>query len=154
MIRQRLIVEDEHFPSFKKTSEIKFLWIVGPLTIKSKSTLPMNEIMLIEMGFLVEAAVNYDPHHVISNRRHTNKNKPFDHSEVAGLSEAKNWMDYPKDINNGENMQEDSLSYSIGSSSPQQDISSILVASTHVTPLAIFSKKSESEISLRIQGYR
>ena len=36
LIRKMLIVEDEHFLSFKKTSEIKYPWIVGPLTIKSK----------------------------------------------------------------------------------------------------------------------
>ena len=61
----------------------------------------MIDIMLREMRFLVEAAINYDPHHIISNRRQANKNKPFEHFEVSGLSEAANWMDYPKDINNG-----------------------------------------------------
>ena len=50
-------------------------------------------------------------------------------------------MDYPKDINNGEDMQEDSLSSALGSSPPQQDISSIVAAAIHVTPLASFSKK-------------
>ena len=64
----------------------------------------MIESMLREMGFLVEATVNYDPHHVISDRIQANKNKPFEHSEVVGLSEV-DCMDYPKDINNGENMQ-------------------------------------------------
>ena len=71
------------------------------------------------MRFLVEAVINYDPHHVISNRRQENKNKPFEHYEVAELSEATNWMDYPKDVNNGEDMQEDSLSFAPGSSPPQ-----------------------------------
>ena len=54
----------------------------------------------------MEVGVNYDPHHVISDRRQENKNKPFEHSEVEGLFEATNWMDYPKDINNGEDMKE------------------------------------------------
>ena len=64
----------------------------------------MIESMLREMGFSVEVVVNYIPNHVISNRRQANKNKPFEHSEVAGLCEEKNWMDYPKVINNGEDM--------------------------------------------------
>ena len=79
LIRQRLIVEDENFLSYKKTSEIKFPWTVGPLGIKGKSALPIIEIMLREMGFPVEVVVNYDPHHVILNRRQANKNKPFEH---------------------------------------------------------------------------
>ena len=107
LIRQRLIVEDEHFLSYKKHSKIKFLWTVGPLTIKSKSSLSVIENMLREMGFSMEAAVNYDPDHVILDRRQANKNKPFEHSEVAGLSEVTNWIDYPKDISNGEDIQED-----------------------------------------------
>ena len=67
-----------------------------------------------------------------------NKNKPFQHYEVEGLSEAANWMHYRKDINNGKNMQEYSLSSAPGISSPQQDLSSIVVATTHITPLASF----------------
>ena len=138
LIGQRLIVEDEHSLSFKNTSKIKFPWIVGPFGIKSKSTLPIIEIMLREMGFLVEFVVNYGHHNVISNRRQANKNKPFEHSEVARLSEAPNWMDYSKYINNGENMQEVSLSSVSGSTSPKHDISSIVAAATHITPLASF----------------
>ena len=118
LIRQRLIVEDEHFSSFKRTSEIKFPWTVGPFVVKRKSTLQMIESMLREMGFSVEVAVNYDPHHVISNRRQANKNKPFEHSEVEGLSEVANWMDYPRGVNDGENMQGDSLSSAPGMFSP------------------------------------
>ena len=93
------------------------------------------------MRFLVEAAINYDHHHVISNRIHANKNKPFEHSEVVGLSEVENWMDYPKDIKNGKNMQKISLSSALGSISPQLDLSSIIVAATQITQLASFSRK-------------
>ena len=35
-IRQKLIVENEHFISFKKASEIKFPWVVGPFIIEIK----------------------------------------------------------------------------------------------------------------------
>ena len=48
----------------------------------------MIEIMLREMVFSMEAAINYDRKHIISNRRQENKNKPFEHSEAAGLSEV------------------------------------------------------------------
>ena len=42
------------------------------------------------MRFQAEAAINYDPHHIISIMRQVNKNNPFEHFEVAGLSEAAN----------------------------------------------------------------
>ena len=77
LIRQRLIVEDEHFMSYKKPSGIKFPLTVGPLTIKSKAALSTIESMLREMGFSMEASVDYDPHHIILVRIHANKNKPF-----------------------------------------------------------------------------
>ena len=60
----------------------------------------MIESMLREMIFSVESAINYDPPHVISNRRQVNKNKPFEHYEVAGLSEVSKWLDYHKDMKN------------------------------------------------------
>ena len=98
----------------------------------------MIEIMLREIVFSMESSVNYDPHHIISDRRQANKKKPFEHSEVAGLSEATNWIEYPKNSSNGEDMQEDSLSPAPGGSPPQQYISSIVAAATHITPLASF----------------
>ena len=96
----------------------------------------------------MESLVNYDPHLIISDRRQANKNKPYGHSQVARLYEPANWIDYPKDINNGEDMQEDSLSPALGGSPPQQYLSSIVAASTHITPLVIFSKKVNKRDSL------
>ena len=50
-------------------------------------------------------------------------------------------MDWPKDINNGENMQEYLLSSAPVSSSPQQYLSSNVSTATHITSLASFSEK-------------
>ena len=41
LIRQKLIVANEHFINFRKASEIKFPWVVGPFIIKNKSAIPM-----------------------------------------------------------------------------------------------------------------
>ena len=51
VIRQRLIVETEHFLNFKKPSEIKFPWAVGPFIIKNKVSLLNIESLMKEMGF-------------------------------------------------------------------------------------------------------
>ena len=77
LIRHKLIVETEHFLNFKKSSEIRFPWVVGAFIIKNIASLSMIERFLREMGFLIEDAMNYDLHHIISIRRHVNKNKPF-----------------------------------------------------------------------------
>ena len=68
-IRYKIIVENEHFIIFKKASEIKFSWLVGPFIIKRKVSLPVIESMLLEMNLKKAFALNYDPHHVILQRR-------------------------------------------------------------------------------------
>ena len=68
LIRKKLIVETKHFLNFKNYTEIRYPWAVGPFIIKNKDALPMIESLLKEMVFLTKAAINYAPHHVISNR--------------------------------------------------------------------------------------
>ena len=43
IIRQNLIVENEHFINLKKSLEIKFPWVVGPFIIKRKASLLVVE---------------------------------------------------------------------------------------------------------------
>ena len=93
-IRHKLIVENEHFISFKKSSEIMSPWVVGPFIIKSKVSLPIVESLLQEMNFNKSIVVNYDAHHVISQRRQLDKKKAFEHQVVEGLAERDNWMEY------------------------------------------------------------
>ena len=45
-IRHKLIMENEHFLSFRKASEIKFTLKVGPFIIKNKFSLLVVEILL------------------------------------------------------------------------------------------------------------
>ena len=103
-------MENEHFLNFKKPSEIRFPWVVGPFIIKNKASLPMIERLLREMGFPNEAAINYDPRHIISIKRQVNEDKPFEHYEVAGIPETANWLDYPHENQRYVDMQEDSTS--------------------------------------------
>ena len=42
------------------------------------------------MDFQNEQRINYDPHHLISQRKQSNKNKPFDHQVVEGLDKIAN----------------------------------------------------------------
>ena len=91
IIRQGFVAEDEHFLSSMKHVDIKFPWKVGPFTVKNKLSFPKVEFFLKEKCFDMEAAIDYDPHHIISSRRQANKRKPFKHVEVVGLAERENW---------------------------------------------------------------
>ena len=102
LIRKKFIVQNDQFINFKKSSEIKFPCVVFPFIIKSKVTFPVVDNLLKEMRFQTVVDVNYDPHHVISIRIQVNKNKPFEHQEVASLVESSNWMDYPQETWNEE----------------------------------------------------
>ena len=46
------------------------------------------------MDFQKEQRVNYDPHHIISQRKQLNKNKPFDHRTVEGLDKIANLANF------------------------------------------------------------
>ena len=61
-IRHKLIVENEHFITFRKVCEIKFHLKVGQFIIKNKISLPMIEGLLQDMNFMKATKVNYDPH--------------------------------------------------------------------------------------------
>ena len=64
----------------------------------------MIEIFLREKWFAMEAAINCDPHHIISNTRQANRNNPFEHAEVEGFVEKANWMKYPREDDYDEDM--------------------------------------------------
>ena len=68
-IWQKLIVENEPFINFRKASEIKFPLKVGPFIIKRKAYLIVIEGLLQDTNFMKATKINYDPHHIISQRR-------------------------------------------------------------------------------------
>ena len=74
LIRLKLIVENDHFINFRKAYEIKFPLKNGPFIIKNKAALPVVEGLLQKMNFKKDILVNYEPHHIISQRRQLNKN--------------------------------------------------------------------------------
>ena len=93
-MRQRLYAEEEHFGAFKKSSNVIFPLKVGPFILKNKSALLVIEKLLEVMDFQKEQKVNYDPHHIISQRKQLNKNKPFDHQTIEGLDKIENLANF------------------------------------------------------------
>ena len=78
-IRKMMPIEIECFLKYKKSTNIKYHWVVGPFTIKSKGSFPMVECLLRELVFETEPAINYDPRQVISNKRKSQRINPFKH---------------------------------------------------------------------------
>ena len=72
-MRQRLYAKEEHFRAFKKSSNVKFPLKVGPFIFKNKSAMLVIEKLLQVMDFQKEEKVNYDPHHIISQRKQLKK---------------------------------------------------------------------------------
>ena len=89
----------------------------------------------------MEATIIYDPHHIISDRRQTNRNNPFKHDEVERLVEKENWMEYPGETSCDEDMPKNSTSSTPTGNSPQQDLSSIIATTTQITHLDSVSEK-------------
>ena len=52
------------------------------------------EKLLEVMDFQKEQKVNYDLHHIISQRKQLNKNKPFDHQTIEGLDKIANLANF------------------------------------------------------------
>ena len=96
---------------FKKSTNVKYPWVVGPFTLKSKKDFPSIKNLLNEMGFPTDPVVDYDSHQVISNRRKVVKRNPFNHVEVVGLEDVANWDDYPKETPKDTNLHKDSGSF-------------------------------------------
>lgn len=72
--RQRLHFETEHFIDYKKASNIKFHYNIGPFVIKTRLALPIIEKLLKAMNFREVDKTIYDPKQVISQGRPKNKN--------------------------------------------------------------------------------
>ena len=97
-MRKRLCVGEEHFGAFKKYSNVKFPLKVGSFIFKNKISLLVIEMLLEVMDLQKEQKINYDPHHIISQRKQLDKNKPFDHQIVEGLDKIANLANFEENI--------------------------------------------------------
>ena len=102
----------------------------------------MIERLLKEMGFFTKPAVNYDPHHVISNIIKSLKRKPFEHKEIVGLADVGNWSDYPKETPKDTDVQEDSNYYVREIYSLLPNISKLILAAENITSLSRQSERT------------
>ena len=83
---KRLCLEEEHFGIFKKYSDVKFPFKIGPFIFKNKAALNIVEKLLEAMEFHKMERINYDPRQIISQIRQQNKKRP------SNINQWKAWM--------------------------------------------------------------
>ena len=142
LIRQRLIVEEEHFLNFKKSSNLIFPWEVRPYTVRSRAALPLVTNLLIGMEFSLGQAVNYDPHQIISKRRKAHKCRPFEHTEIPELREAANWDDFPNPASMDTSIEQSTGSQLPGINSSQREVAKVVSIAGGVSSLVSYSASS------------
>jgi len=68
-MRHKLKEDIEHFTSHKKSSWIKYPITIGYFILKREVTFPIIEEVLKQFKFQEEYSLDYDPDHVILERR-------------------------------------------------------------------------------------
>ena len=76
-IRQRLLSNQEHFVKFSKATTINPFYKIGPFTLKSKFAVSIVEGLPRAMDSRKGQKANYDPHHVVSEKRKHNISAPY-----------------------------------------------------------------------------
>lgn len=88
--RQRISTEELHFIRAHKTSNLNFLFTLGPFTFKSKSCVAILESYLCQFQFLLAPKIRYDPVDVISKRKTRKTTEAREHEGLEGLEEISN----------------------------------------------------------------
>ena len=94
----------------------------------------MIEKLIRGKWFAMDVVINFNPHHIIYDRRKVNKNNPFKQVEAVGLAEKENWAKYPRETNSDDDMSKNSTSSDSPCGSPQHDLCNIVSVATQITP--------------------
>ena len=73
-----------------QASSFKVPITLGPFTVKHKSTAELIDDIKACFGFQEEPSCQYDPHHIISNRRKKQKIIRYDHKGTVEMEQMAN----------------------------------------------------------------
>ena len=85
-LRQSLQVESEIFLKHKKASNMKFKYTIEPFVVDSTATLTIVQNILKSMNLQVDKKDNYDPKHIISQRKTISRLGTYEHVEDEVLA--------------------------------------------------------------------
>ena len=90
VLRQRLHSNLVHFASENQASSFKVPITLGPFTVKNKSIVELIDDIMACFGFQEEPSCQYDPHHIISDRRKKQKRSRYDHKGTNEMEQMAN----------------------------------------------------------------
>jgi hypothetical protein len=89
-VRQRLNSNEIHFVSNKYKASFKLKKEVGPFIVNTRSTLQVTTKFLSTLGFQQGEPWNYDPHGIISSKRISHGQAPYQHQQKTELELLEN----------------------------------------------------------------
>ena len=90
VLRKRLHSDLLHFASRNQASSFKVPITLGPFIVKNKSVVELIDDLMVCFGFQEEPSCQYDPHHIISNRRKKQKIIRYDHKGTVEMEQMAN----------------------------------------------------------------
>jgi hypothetical protein len=86
---------------------MKFIYTIEPLVLNSIVALPIIQKIMKSMNFQLYKNLNYDPKHVISQRKTTVRLGTYEHQEDQALAIMANHSYIEQDVNMSSNDQEE-----------------------------------------------
>ena len=90
VLRQRLHSNLVHFASRNQASSFKVPLTLDPLIVKHKSAVELIDDIMACFGFQEEPSCQYDPHHIILDRRKKHKRSRYDHKGTYEMEKMAN----------------------------------------------------------------
>jgi hypothetical protein len=90
VLRQRLHSYLVHLASRNQTSSFKVPITLGPFIVKHKSIVELIDDIMACFGFQEEPSCQYDPYHIISDRRKKHKRNMYDHKGTYEMEKVAN----------------------------------------------------------------
>jgi hypothetical protein len=94
VLRKRFHSYLVHFASRNQASSFKVPITLGPFTVKNKSTIELIDDIMACFCFQEDPSCQYDPHHIISNRRKKQKRSRYDHKGTIEMEQMVNKLTF------------------------------------------------------------
>ena len=94
IIRKMFHADFQHLSSKKHASSIKLPITIGPFTVKSKEVINLIDDIMASFKFPIDVACQYDPYHLISNKKKKLKRGTYQHQGTEEMDRNANLLSY------------------------------------------------------------
>ena len=106
VLRQRLHSYLIHFASRNQASSFKVPITLGPFMVKHKFVVELIYDIMACFGFQEEPSFQYDPYHIISNRRKKQKRSQYQHKGTKEMEKLENKLTLSSEDEESDNIEE------------------------------------------------